>query len=71
LSDNNSQQQQQQHQQQISQTEIKYKVSNNNLPKRSPRPHGAIIESTIIQPSIDPGVTKTTTAEIVRNASLE
>jgi hypothetical protein len=59
------------HQQQITETEIKRKIFNDNLTKRPARPHVAIIENTLIQSSIDPGVTKTTTAEIVRNASLE
>ena len=49
--------------------EIKRKFSNDNLTKRSVRPHAAIIESTLIQTSTDPGVTKLSTAEIVRHAS--
>jgi hypothetical protein len=57
----------------LQQIEIKRKNANDNLTKRSARPHAAIIESTIIQTSsTDPGVTKTTTTttEIVRHASL-
>jgi len=67
LSDNKTQQQQQR----VSSTEIKRKISSNSPPKRSARPHAAIIESTIIQSSIDPGVTNSTTMDIVRNASLK
>jgi hypothetical protein len=61
-------------QQRTSEPEIKRKVSNDNVTKRSARPHGAIIDSAILQSSIVPGVTKphifSTTEEIVRHATL-
>ncbi len=69
MSDNKTQQQQQQ--QKVSSTEIKRKISSNSPPKRSARPHAAIIEGTLIQSAIDSGVTNSTTTEIVRNASLK
>ncbi|CAF0833673.1 unnamed protein product [Adineta ricciae] len=46
---------QQQHQQ-ISESEITPKVSNDNITNRSTRPHGVIIESTVIQSSVDSAV---------------
>jgi hypothetical protein len=71
----NKKQQQQQQQQQISESDIKRKISNDNITKRSARPHGTVIESTVLQSVINPGVTKpqvfTNTAEIVRIASFE
>jgi len=55
------------------QIDVKRKVSNDNIAKRTARPHAAIIDNTIIQTSINPEVTKTTTTttttEIVRIAS--
>lgn len=53
------------------QTEIKRKASIDNATQRSARTHTTITESTVTQTSTDPGVTKTTTVEIVRHASLE
>ena len=53
------------------QTEIKRNTSVDSPSKRSARSHAAIIDNTLIQSSTDSGVTKTTTAEIVRHASLE
>ncbi|CAF4335234.1 unnamed protein product [Rotaria socialis] len=80
LSDSKSQQQlhhhhHQQQQQQTSEIEIKRKISNDNVTKRAPRPHGAIIESTVLQAVIDPGVTDTkiisTTVETINNANVD
>ncbi len=58
-------------QEQTSQIEIKRKILNDHVSKRTARPHAAIIESTLIQTSIDPGAKQSITKEIVRNASLE
>ena len=66
-------QQQQQHQQ-ISESEITPKVSNDNITNRSTRPHGVIIESTVIQSCVDSAVTNpqvvSNPSEIVRNTRL-
>ncbi len=60
--------------QQISKPEITLKVSNNNVKKRSTRPQGAVIDSTVIQSSVNSDITKpqifSNAAEIVRNAPL-
>lgn len=65
--------QQQQHQQ-ISESEITPKVSNDNITNRSTRPHGVVIESTVIQSSVDSAVTNpqvvSNPSEIVRNTRL-
>ncbi|CAF3838122.1 unnamed protein product [Rotaria magnacalcarata] len=64
-----------QQQQQTSEIEIKRKISNDNVTKRAPRPHGAIIESTVLQTAIDPGVTDTkiipTTVETINNVNVD
>ncbi|CAF1996206.1 unnamed protein product [Rotaria magnacalcarata] len=64
-----------QQQQQTSEIEIKRKISNDNVTKRAPRPHGAIIESTVLQAAIDPGVTDTkiipTTVETINNVNVD
>lgn len=51
-------------------TEVKRNISLDSPSKRAARSHAAIIDNTLIQSSTDSGVTKTTTAEIVRHASL-
>ncbi|CAF2720531.1 unnamed protein product [Rotaria sp. Silwood2] len=56
LSDNKFQQEQQQ---QTSETDIKHKISNSHITKRTARPHGTVIESTVLQSPIVPGVTDT------------
>ncbi|CAF1053761.1 unnamed protein product [Rotaria sordida] len=82
LSDNQLQQEQQeqeqeqeQEQQQTSVVEVKRKISNGHITKRAPRPHGSIIESTILPSSIDPGVADTniisTTAETISSANVD
>jgi hypothetical protein len=64
----------QQPKQQISKPEITLKISNNNVKKRSTRPQGTVIDSTVIQSSVNSDVTKPqifpNAAEIVRNAPL-
>ncbi|CAF1607978.1 unnamed protein product [Rotaria sp. Silwood1] len=69
LSNNKSQQEQEQ---QTSEIDIKRKTSNSHITKRAPRPHGTIIESTVLQSSIEPGITDTnissTTVETTSNA---
>jgi hypothetical protein len=63
-----------QQQQQTFESDTKRKISNDNIAKRSARPHGAVIESTVLQSVINPDVIKpqtfSATAEIVRIASF-
>ncbi|CAF1085922.1 unnamed protein product [Adineta steineri] len=66
--------QQQQQQQQISESEVARKISNDNVTNRSARPHGVVLESTVIPPSVDSVVANTeivsTTSEAISNANV-
>ncbi|UJR22746.1 hypothetical protein I4U23_025778 [Adineta vaga] len=59
---------QHQHQQQIFESDTTRKISNDNITNRSTRPHGIIIDSTVIQSSVDSAITNpqivSTTPEI-------